>query len=102
MATHWPKNGTLNSKMRPCRLIQFRIASRRNTVNPTPCTSLGERTAGGLNLLGVDVSHRLTMAGSVMRSPKLRCSSESLLDECERDGSHHRATCQGNRRSRAA
>ena len=59
--------------MCPCRLIQCRIALRRNTANPTPCTSLGKRTGGGFNPFGVEVSHGLAMAGSVMRSPKLRC-----------------------------
>ena len=70
--TDRPKIGTLISYTWPCRLIQFRIASRRKKANPTPCTSLGRRTGGGLNLFGVDVAHGSTMAESVMRSPKLR------------------------------
>lgn len=61
--------------MWPCHLIQFRIALRRNAANTTPCTSLGNRTCGGFILFGVDVSHRLAKAESVMRSPKLRRSS---------------------------
>src|SRR5262249_27470779 len=55
--TDRPKNGTLISKMRPCRLIQLRIASRPKKANPTPCTSLSERTGGGVQLFGLDVSH---------------------------------------------
>jgi len=51
-----PKNGMLISKMRPCRLIQLFIALRRNTANPTPCTSLGKRTGGGSNLFRAGVS----------------------------------------------
>src|ERR1700733_16041208 len=55
--------------MRPCRLIQFRIALRRKKANQTPCTSLGDRTRGGFNLFGVDVTHGLAKAVPVMRSP---------------------------------
>ena len=69
--TDRPKNGTLISKMWPCRLIQFRIAVRRKKANPTPCTSLGKRTGGGFNLFGVDVSHGLAMAGWVIRESSL-------------------------------
>jgi hypothetical protein len=46
---------------------------------------LGKRTGGGFNLVGVDVLHGSTMAGSVMRSPKsamflgISCSVKSSL-----------------------
>ena len=33
--------------MRPCLLIQYRIALRRNKVNPTPCASLVSALAAG-------------------------------------------------------
>ena len=79
--TDRPKIGTLISKMRPCRLIQFRIALRRKAANPTPCTSLGARTGGGPNRFGGDVPHGLAAtAGSIMCSPKLRRSAMSARE----------------------
>src|SRR6476619_863449 len=87
--------------MCPCRLIQFRIALRRDTANRTPCRSLGEHTGGGS-----------TCSASMFRTdwpwPDRSCGPPNcdvprnlLLDECECDGSRHGANCQGNRRSRA-
>jgi hypothetical protein len=53
--------------MRPCRRIHLCIALRRKKANPTPWTSFGLRTTGGLNLIGVDVAHGSATAAIVTR-----------------------------------
>jgi hypothetical protein len=69
--TDRPKNGTLISKMCPCRLIHLRIAPRRKKANATPCTSMGKRTAGGLSPIADDVAHSLAVAEGIMWFSKL-------------------------------
>jgi hypothetical protein len=61
---------TSRSLLSSVTLIQFRIASRRNKVNTTPCTSLGKRTGGGFNPVDAEISHGLAMAGSVNAVPQ--------------------------------
>src|SRR3954465_8847630 len=76
-----PKNGTLISKMRPCRSIQLCMALRRKNANRMPVTSLGERTCGGLTLFGVGVAHGSATAAIVTRIRRDDLGSR-LLQSC--------------------